>query len=100
VDGDGQILIQEDPGNSSYIAKTWKVNPANPLAAVQILESDRARFLPPTAAPYNQDEESSGIIEVTDIVQYANVTSWPTCRRISTCRRPTRNWCRTGSCIS
>lgn len=45
VDDDGQVLIQEDPGNSAYIAKTWRVDPAKPLAAVQIFESDRNRFL-------------------------------------------------------
>lgn len=72
VDGDGAVLIQEDPGNSSYIAKTWRVNPAAPLAAVQILESDRSRFISGTPGFLTQDEESSGIIEVTDIVRNAN----------------------------
>jgi hypothetical protein len=33
----------------------------------QILESDRARFLAP-APPFNWDEESSGIIEITSIL--------------------------------
>ena len=70
VDGAGQILIQEDPGGSSYIAKTWRVTPSG--AAVQILESDRARFLSGAPLFLTQDEESSGIIEVTDLVKEAN----------------------------
>ena len=71
VDADGNIIIQEDPGNSSYIAKTWKVNPVT-KAAVQIFESDRERFLPGAAGFLTQDEENSGVIEVTDIVRNAN----------------------------
>lgn len=66
VGQDGKIYIQEDPGNSAYIAKTWEVDPANPTAAVQIFESDRSRFLTPTA-PFSLDEEHSGIIDVTDL---------------------------------
>jgi hypothetical protein len=70
VDDRGDVLIQEDPGNNPYIAKTWKVDPSNPTAAVQIFESDRSRFLTLTA-PFSVDEENSGIIEVTDIVRDA-----------------------------
>jgi hypothetical protein len=66
VADDGRIYIQEDPGNDAYIAKTWQYDPiANTWT--QIFESDRARFLTPTA-PFNQDEESSGIIEITSIL--------------------------------
>jgi len=72
VDGDGFVVAQEDPGNSSYIAKTWRINPAAPLSAVQILESDRSRFLNGAPNFLTQDEENSGVIEVTDIVSNAN----------------------------
>jgi hypothetical protein len=72
VDADGLVLVQEDPGNTSYIAKTWRVDPAAPLAAVQILESDRGRFVAGAPAFLTQDEENSGIIEVTDIVKSAH----------------------------
>jgi hypothetical protein len=70
VAGDGLVLVQEDPGNTPYLARTWAVNPAT-KAATEILLSDPARFNPPPP-PYNQDEENSGVIEVTDIVQSAN----------------------------
>ena len=71
VDGDGSVLVQEDPGNTPYIAKTWLVNPATKVATA-VLQSDPARFAPPAPAPFNVDEESSGIIEVTDIVKSAH----------------------------
>jgi len=71
VDGDGNVIVQEDPGNTPYIAKTWKVNPAT-RQAVQIFESDRDRFVSGSAGFLTQDEENSGVIEVTDIVKRAN----------------------------
>jgi hypothetical protein len=71
VDGDGNVIVQEDPGNSSYVAKLWKVNPAT-RTAVQIFESDRSRFLSGAVGFLTQDEENSGVIEVTNIVRDAN----------------------------
>lgn len=71
VDADGNIVIQEDPGNSAYIAKTWVVDPAT-KQYTQIFESDRARFVSGAPGFLTQDEESSGVIEVTDIVASAN----------------------------
>ena len=66
VGENGVIIIQEDPGGVPYIAKTWKFDPASG-AWTQIMESDRGRFLTPTA-PFSQDEESSGVIEITSIL--------------------------------
>jgi hypothetical protein len=65
------VLVQEDPGNTPYIARTWLVDPAA-RSATEILQSDPARFAPPNLPPFNVDEESSGIIEVTDIVRSAH----------------------------
>ncbi len=62
---DGKIYIQEDPGNNAYIAKIWQVDLANPTAAKQIFESDRNRFGTSPLSPFTQDEEHSGIIDVT-----------------------------------
>jgi secreted PhoX family phosphatase len=70
VDADGQVIVQEDPGGSSYIAKTWKIDPSSGLA-VQIFESDRSRFAPGAPDFLTVDEENSGVIEVTDIVRAA-----------------------------
>ena len=71
VAGDGSVLVQEDPGNNAYIAQTWRVNPTTKVATA-ILHSDPVRFAPPNTPPFNRDEESSGIIEVTEIVKSAN----------------------------
>jgi hypothetical protein len=71
VDGDGQVIVQEDPGNNAYVAKVWKIDPAT-KTGVQIFESDRGRFLQGAPGFLTQDEENSGVIEVTDIVRSAN----------------------------
>jgi len=71
VDGDGNVIVQEDPGNTPYIAKTWKIDPVA-KSAVQILESDRTRFSFDAPNGLTDDEENSGVIEVTDIVASAN----------------------------
>lgn len=67
VADNGKIYIQEDPGNSSYIAKTWEYDPATGTWT-QILESDRSRFLSGAPGYLTQDEENSGIIEITSIL--------------------------------
>jgi len=67
VAANGKIVIQEDPGGQDYIAKTWVFNP-NSGKAVQILESDRSRFAPGGAGFLTNDEESSGVIEITDVL--------------------------------
>lgn len=71
VDGEGNIVIQEDPGNSAYVAKLWKFNPLT-REAVQIFENDRNRFVSGGVSFLTQDEENSGVIDVTDIVANAN----------------------------
>lgn len=67
VGEDGTIFIQEDPGNSAYIAKTWSFDPTTGTWT-QILESDRSRFLTGASGFLTQDGESSGIIDVTDVL--------------------------------
>src|SRR5262249_36758492 len=71
VAGDGSVMVQEDPGNNAYLAKTYRVNPTT-KEKTAVLQSDAARFAAPNPPPFNVDEESSGIIEVTDIVKNAN----------------------------
>jgi secreted PhoX family phosphatase len=67
VDSDGNILIQEDPGNSAYIAKTWKVD-IKTNTWTQVFESDRSRFISGANHFLTQDEENSGIIDVTKVL--------------------------------
>ena len=74
VGEDGLLYIQEDPGNNAYVAKHWVVNPLAgtqtqiEATAVQIFESDRNRFTTGAAQFQTIDEEHSGIIDITSIV--------------------------------
>lgn len=71
VTKDGKVLLQEDVGNNALIGKIWEYDPATDQLTV-LAQHDPDRFDP--AAPVGgepfltQDEESSGIIDVTDIL--------------------------------
>jgi len=67
IDNSGHIIIQEDPGNQTYIAKVWEYTIATD-AFVQILEHDQTRFVTGGANFLTQDEESSGIFDVQAIL--------------------------------
>jgi hypothetical protein len=66
----GEILLLEDTGNAAHNGKVWRYNPRTGALA-QIAHHDVARFgdvnLPATA-PFNQDEETSGIVDVSSIL--------------------------------
>ncbi len=69
VNGEGKILLQEDPGNTSHLAKVWLFDPATRTLR-KVLQHDPARFfgnLATPSNPFHQDEESSGVIEVTNL---------------------------------
>ena len=74
IGDDGKLYIQEDPGNSSYVAKHWIVDHTlstqtlREASAVQIFESDRTRFTTGATQFQTLDEEHSGIIDITTIV--------------------------------
>lgn len=81
VDGDGNLILQEDPGNQAHSARIWKFYPHN-KALVEIAKHDPARFgersgaiVTPPTAPFNADEESSGVIEITHLLQ-RNPRGW------------------------
>lgn len=69
VDRCGYVLLQEDPGNQDYNAKIWIYRPDS-IWLSQIARHDVARFgdLSISAtSPFTKDEESSGIVEVTNL---------------------------------
>jgi hypothetical protein len=74
IGDDGLLYIQEDPGNNAYVAKHWVVNPLAgtqtqiEASAIQIFESDRSRFTTGATQFQTIDEEHSGIIDITSIV--------------------------------
>jgi hypothetical protein len=69
IQGGTRVIIQEDSGNSSHNAKTLLYTVATDRLEI-ILESDRARFGDiqgvAATAPFNQDEENSGVIDARD----------------------------------
>jgi serralysin len=69
VSDTGKVVIQEDPGNNPRLAKVWHYDPETD-GLVEIARHDRAKFGDETTAPvapFTQDEESSGVVDVTDI---------------------------------
>jgi hypothetical protein len=66
--GGTRVMIQEDPGNAVHNAKTLLYTVATDSLQL-ILESDKARFGDigvAAVAPFNQDEENSGVIDARD----------------------------------
>jgi len=70
ADGAGRILIDEDPGNDKFVAGIWLYDPRRPGSATRIFEADLQRFVRgDDARAMTEDEEQSGIVEVTDVVK-------------------------------
>jgi hypothetical protein len=63
VDRWGRVLIQEDPGNNERLAKLWSYS-IKKHTLTELAQHDPARF----SSPDTQDEESSGIIPMNDIL--------------------------------
>ena len=66
----GSVFLQEDVGNQAHNGKIWRYSIAQGTLEL-VAQHDPARFGDiglPAVAPYNQDEESSGIIPVSDIL--------------------------------
>ena len=66
----GQIVLLEDVGDAAHNGKVWLYDPATD-ALVQVAKHDPARFGDigmPATAPFNQDEETSGVIDVSSIL--------------------------------
>lgn len=62
----GNIVLQEDIGNQAPLGKVFNYN-TNTDVLTQIMVHDPARFALPTA-PFTQDEESSGVIDMQSIL--------------------------------
>ncbi len=67
IDNYGNLIIQEDPGNQKYLARIWEYNIATD-ALIEIAKHDDSRFIVGGANYLTQDEESSGIIDVSSIL--------------------------------
>lgn len=75
VGADGTLILLEDVGGNDRLGKVWHYDPTTDLLT-EAAEHDPARFL--TGAPgfLTRDEESSGIIEVTDMLGDADTRAF------------------------
>jgi hypothetical protein len=67
VNGRGQIVALEDIGDQPALGKVWHYDPAGD-ALTQIAEHDPAVFTPGSPGFVTQDEETSGVIDVSSIL--------------------------------
>ncbi|HEX7480788.1 MAG TPA: hypothetical protein VF331_23505 [Polyangiales bacterium] len=66
----GLIVLLEDVGNAAHNGKVWLYDPATDALSM-VAEHDTARFggvAVPATAPFTQDEETSGVIDVSSIL--------------------------------
>ncbi|MDP3334344.1 MAG: hypothetical protein Q8S55_20510, partial [Methylococcaceae bacterium] len=71
VDDAGNVLIQEDPGKDARLAAIWKFDPVR-KTALKVFESRPALFLSGQAQFMTEDEEHSGIVEITQMLKKAS----------------------------
>ncbi|MEI7611605.1 MAG: hypothetical protein WCK63_01780 [Betaproteobacteria bacterium] len=71
VFGNGHLILQEDVGNNPRLGKVWQFDPSSNTLS-EIAEHDPARFAKGSAGFLTEDEESSGVIDVTDLLAKAH----------------------------
>jgi Ca2+-binding RTX toxin-like protein len=68
---DGKVIVQEDPGNNAYVARVWEYDIATG-GFHEVATFNPDQFNPATGTHFiTQDEESSGVINITDLLGYA-----------------------------
>ena len=68
-DPDGNLLLQEDPGDNALSARIWKYDLSN-NNLLEVAQHKPALVIPGQPGFLTQDEESSGIIDVSAILGY------------------------------
>lgn len=67
IDNYGHVMIQEDPGGQTYLAKIWQYDIATD--AIKLVAShDSTRFQPGGSQLITIDEEASGVIDAEQIL--------------------------------
>ncbi len=69
VGADGKIMLQEDPGGNNRFSKIYEYDIATDTL-VEAAAFKSSLFAPTGGAIFNNDEEASGIIDVSDILGY------------------------------
>lgn len=67
IDRRGHLLIQEDPGAQDHLARIWQYTISTDQLKL-IAEHDASRFAPGAANFLTRDEESSGIVDASDVI--------------------------------
>lgn len=63
----GEVLLQEDVGNNAHLGKTWVYSPVTGVLS-PLFTHDANRFLTGGGGFLTQDEEASGIIDLSGIL--------------------------------
>jgi serralysin len=66
VNAEGKVILQEDVGNQAHIGRVWQYDPVTDKLT-QIATHDPALFTAGLPGFKTQDEESSGVIDVTEM---------------------------------
>lgn len=75
VNADGKVIMQEDPGNQTHIAKVWEYDPVTDTLTL-LAQHDPALFTSGQPGFKTQDEESSGVIDVTNMLGDADTKAY------------------------
>jgi hypothetical protein len=74
VNAQGKLILQEDVGNNARLGRVWEYDPSTDSLS-QLAQHDPARFDPNLNGPgvpgpnfITQDEESSGVIDVSHLL--------------------------------
>jgi hypothetical protein len=67
VNGSGQVVLQEDVGNNAHIGKVWLYTPSSDTLT-EVARHDPNRFTTGGSGFLTLDEESSGVIDVGNIL--------------------------------
>jgi hypothetical protein len=67
INGRGQLVLQEDPGNQSYLARIWHYDIASDTLT-EVAKHDPNRFGLNASGLLTMDEESSGVIDISAIL--------------------------------
>ena len=67
VTAQGKVILLEDVGNNAHLGKVWQYDPATDSLS-QLAQHDANLFQPGAANFLTQDEEASGVIDVSDIL--------------------------------
>ncbi len=63
----GKVIVNEDPGNNAYVARVWEYDIASG-SFHELAGFNPDQFAPGGSQFITQDEESSGVIDVTDLL--------------------------------